>query len=124
VLSPDRALGPAAGDRGTVRRAAGPAGGGARTGRPRPAGGEPARFALAVADGACRVSAGAADRPAARARIASDDLIRLAGGAASWPELFSSGRFELSGDPFLALRFAALFRLPVELEPISASPGR
>ena len=47
-----------------------------------------------------------------------DDLIRLAGGAASWPELFSSGRFELSGDPFLALRFAALFRLPVELEPM------
>jgi len=89
-----------------------------------PRGGAPARFSLAVADGACRVSAGAADRPAARARIASDDLIRLAGGAASWPELLSSGRFELSGDPFLALRFAALFRLPVELEPVSVSAGR
>lgn len=89
-----------------------------------PRGGAPVRFSLAVADGACRVSAGAADRPAARARIASDDLIRLAGGASSWPELFSSGRFELSGDPFLALRFAALFRLPVELEPVSGSAGR
>ncbi len=85
---------------------------------PDPRGGEPARFALAVADGACRVRAGAADRPGARARVASDDLIRLAGGVASWPELMSSGRFELTGDPFLALRFASLFRLPVELEPI------
>jgi hypothetical protein len=86
---------------------------------PDPHGGAPARFSLAVTDGACSVRAGPADRPAARARVASDDLIRLAGGTASWPELFSSGRFELSGDPFLALRFASLFALPVELEPIS-----
>ena len=57
--------------------------------------------------------AGAPDSPAARAMIGSDDLILLATGAASWPELLSSGRFELSGDPFLALRFASLFRLPV-----------
>ncbi|HET9105398.1 MAG TPA: SCP2 sterol-binding domain-containing protein [Solirubrobacteraceae bacterium] len=83
-----------------------------------PGGREPARFALAVADGGCRIRPGAADRPAARATVAADDLIRLAGGAATWPELLSSGRFELSGDPFLALRFATLFRLPVELEPI------
>ena len=55
--------------------------------------------------------------PAARATIGSDDLILLATGAASWPELLSSGRFELTGDPFLALRFASLFRLPVELDP-------
>lgn len=88
---------------------------------PDPRGGAPARFALSVEAGTCQVSAGRADRPAARATLASDDLIRLAGGAASWPELFSSGRFELSGDPFLALRFASLFALPVELEPITAS---
>ena len=36
----------------------------------------------------------------------------------TWPELISSGRFELSGDPFLALRFASLFRLPVRLDPV------
>lgn len=84
-----------------------------------PAGREPARFALDVAGGACVVRAGAASRPGARATVAADDLIRLAGGAASWPELLSSGRFELSGDPFLALRFASLFALPVELEPVS-----
>jgi SCP-2 sterol transfer family len=88
---------------------------------PDPRGGEPTRFSLAVAEGACSVRPGAADRPAARARVGSDDLIRLAGGTASWPELFSSGRFQLSGDPFLALRFASLFALPVELAPISAS---
>ena len=40
----------------------------------------------------------------------------LGSGAVAWPELFSSGRFELTGDPFLALRFASLFRLPVVLD--------
>jgi hypothetical protein len=82
-----------------------------------PEGRDPDRFALAVADARCSVAPGAPERPGARATIGSDDLILLATGAASWPELFSSGRFELSGDPFLALRFASLFRLPVELDP-------
>jgi hypothetical protein len=48
----------------------------------------------------------------------SEDLILLASGAVGWPELLSSGRFELTGDPFLALRFASLFRLPVVLDPV------
>jgi len=39
------------------------------------------------------------------------DLIRLALGKARWPELISSGRLELAGDPFVALRFPAVFRL-------------
>ena len=47
-------------------------------------------------------------------------LAELAGGAVTWPQLLSSGRFQLTGDPFLALRFASLFRLPVVLEPASA----
>jgi hypothetical protein len=34
----------------------------------------------------------------------------------TWPRLLASGRFQLTGDPFLALRFASLFRLPVVLE--------
>jgi hypothetical protein len=75
------------------------------------------RFELAVADARCSVRPGAPAQPGARATIASDDLILLAAGAASWPELLSSGRFELAGDPFLALRFASVFRLPVELDP-------
>jgi hypothetical protein len=54
----------------------------------------------------------------ARALVGADDLIALVRGTVTWPELISSGRFELSGDPFLALRFAALFRLPVRLEPV------
>jgi SCP-2 sterol transfer family len=120
VGAPDRPAGPAAGDRGPA-----PDDGlvavlelaivDPRGGR------EPARFAVIVADGTCSVAPGSAERPAARARVASDDLIRLAGGAAPWRELLLSGRFELSGDPFLTLRFASLFRLPVELEPVSAS---
>jgi hypothetical protein len=75
------------------------------------------RFELAIAGACCSVRPGAPAQPGARATIASDDLILLATGAASWPELLSSGRFELSGDPFLALRFASLFKLPVELDP-------
>jgi hypothetical protein len=47
-----------------------------------------------------------------------EDLTLLAVRAASWPELLSSRSFELNGDPFLALRFALLFQLPVELEPV------
>jgi hypothetical protein len=62
------------------------------------------------------VRPGAPAHSAARASIGADDLILLAGGAVTWPQLLSSGRFELTGDPFLALRFAGLFRLPVALE--------
>ncbi len=82
-----------------------------------PRGRDPERFELAVADARCSVRPGAPAQPGARATIGSEDLILLASGAASWPELLSNGRFELSGDPFLALRFASLFRLPVELDP-------
>jgi hypothetical protein len=82
-----------------------------------PAGDSPACFSLAIAGERCSVSPGTAPGAAARALVGADDLIRLVGGSATWPELISSGRFELSGDPFLALRFASLFRLPVRLDP-------
>jgi hypothetical protein len=85
-----------------------------------PRGREPRRFELAISGSDCRVAPGAAADPGARALIGSDDLILLVCGGARWPELLSSGRFELSGDPFLALRFASLFRLPVALDPASA----
>lgn len=77
-----------------------------------------ARYRLAIAGDRCSVSAGTAPGAGATASIGSDDLILLAAGAVGWPELFSSGRFELTGDPFLALRFASLFRLPVVLDPV------
>jgi hypothetical protein len=83
-----------------------------------PRGRSDARYELAIADARCAVRPGPATRPGARASIASDDLILLATGAVGWPELLSSGRFELTGDPFLALRFASLFRLPVVLDPV------
>ena len=44
--------------------------------------------------------------------VQAEDAIRLAAGSIGWPELVSSGRLAFSGDPFLALRFPALFRLP------------
>jgi hypothetical protein len=79
----------------------------------------PATYALAIAGARCSVRPGSAAHCHARATIGADDLILLAGGAVTWPQLLSSGRFELTGDPFLALRFASLFRLPVVLEPAS-----
>jgi hypothetical protein len=86
-----------------------------------PRGRAPTRYALGIASRACSVTRGAAVGAGARALVGADDLILLASGAASWPELLSSGRFELSGDPFLALRFASLFRLPVQLVPVENS---
>jgi hypothetical protein len=83
-----------------------------------PHGRSDARYELAIAGGRCAVRRGAIASAGARASIGSDDLIMLAVGQVAWPELFSTGRFELTGDPFLALRFASLFRLPVVLDPV------
>ncbi len=77
-----------------------------------------ARYEVRICAGRCTVRPGAPDAAGARAAIGSDDLIMLASGAVAWPELFSTGRFELTGDPFLALRFASLFRLPVVLDAV------
>jgi hypothetical protein len=83
----------------------------------------PAGFALAITDARCTVRRGSPAHAHARASIGADDLILLAAGAATWPQLLSSGRFELTGDPFLALRFATLFRLPVVLEAAKSTAG-
>ena len=83
----------------------------------------PASFALAITEARCSVRFGSPAQAHARASIGADDLILLAGGAATWPQLLSNGRFELTGDPFLALRFASLFRLPVVLEAVESAPG-
>jgi hypothetical protein len=83
----------------------------------------PASYALAIADARCRVQPGSPTRAGARASIGADDLILLAGGVVTWPQLLSSGRFELSGDPFLALRFAGLLRLPVAPDPVPEPAG-
>jgi predicted lipid carrier protein YhbT len=75
-----------------------------------------AHFAVEVDRGRCVVRSGRPPDVHARARIGFDDLVRLVSGTTTWPALFSTGRFELTGDPFLGLRLAALFRLPVVLE--------
>jgi hypothetical protein len=73
---------------------------------------EPLRFWLQIRDGSCRVQRGPARAAGAVAIVGLPDLIRLTLGLASWPQLMSSRRLELTGDPFLALRFPLLFRLP------------
>jgi hypothetical protein len=77
-----------------------------------PGGGEPAKFALAVSDGTCSVTRGPATRPNASVTVGAGDVIRMVSGASGWPELLATGRLELAGDPFTALRFPQLFRLP------------
>jgi hypothetical protein len=75
----------------------------------------PARFAIRIDGGDCSVAPGAAPDAGAVISIAAGDLIRLGSGAASWPQLLSSGRMVLSGDPFLALRFPTMFGLPASV---------
>jgi SCP-2 sterol transfer family len=76
-----------------------------------PRGGHPACFALHIAGGTCAVSRGPATRPGAGVEVGMDDIIRLVTGSVGWPTLLAQGRLQLSGDPFLALRFPLLFRL-------------
>lgn len=77
-----------------------------------PRGRDPVPFSLRLAGGRCAVRRGPASHPQAAATLGGADIIRLAAGAVTYPELLASGRLELSGDPFLALRFPILFKLP------------
>jgi uncharacterized protein YjeT (DUF2065 family) len=75
-------------------------------------GGRPDHYELVVDHGRCRVRHRPSERAAVTLTLGGSDLVRLATGAASWPQLLGDGRLQLTGDPFLALRFPALFRLP------------
>jgi hypothetical protein len=66
---------------------------------------------LRIDDGRLSIRPGAAQTPGAVASIRLVDLLRLGIGATAWPQLMAAGRLQLSGDPFLALRFPSLFRL-------------
>ena len=77
-----------------------------------PQGHEPARFAIKIHDGRCEVRPGGAGDGVTAVTVAPGDLVRLASAATGWPELLSSGRLELDGNPFEALRFPTMFRLP------------
>ena len=78
------------------------------------AGRAPLRLTLDINDSTCVVRRGADGTAGAVATVGLADLLRMATGLVGWPKLMASGRLELSGDPFLALRFPALFRLPAE----------
>jgi putative sterol carrier protein len=72
----------------------------------------PVSFGLHVDQGRMRVSRGAPQNPGATVTVQMRDLLKLASGAVGWPQLLAAGRLELTGDPFLALRFPGLFRMP------------
>jgi hypothetical protein len=80
--------------------------------RVRKPGGGSTPLALRIAHGELQVSPGPATDAGAGAELGADDLVRLVAGVVGWPALVSAGRMSLTGDPFLALRFPALFRLP------------
>ena len=68
-------------------------------------------IAIDVSGGRCQVRRGESQQAGARLELSPRDLVSLALGSASWPQLLSAGRLRMSGDPFLALRFPPLFRL-------------
>jgi hypothetical protein len=72
----------------------------------------PVPLTVRITTGHCDVLAGPAPDAGATATLGIGDMVALALGRAGWPQLMSAGRLELSGDPFLALRFPILFRLP------------
>jgi hypothetical protein len=82
-----------------------------------PRGAEPERFALIVASGRCQVRRGADADAAAAVTVGAADLVRMVLRLVSWPELLSRGRLELSGNPFVALRFPSAFGLPSAANP-------
>jgi alkyl sulfatase BDS1-like metallo-beta-lactamase superfamily hydrolase len=71
--------------------------------------GTSARFAVSVADRRLRVERRAAPEAGAGVSISAGDIVRLVTGVVRWPALLAGKRLELSGDPFLALRFPKLF---------------
>jgi hypothetical protein len=77
-----------------------------------PQGGRPTTLTLIIAGGALTVRPGHNDAAHAGAEVSAGDMIRLVSGTVGWPELLASRRLEMFGDPFLALRFPTMFRLP------------
>jgi hypothetical protein len=89
-----------------------------------PRGREPVRFTIFVRHCRCQISPGAAADAVAAVTAGADDLVLLASGAVGWPELLSGGRMELTGNPFLALRFPVLFRLPASPATVAGATPR
>lgn len=79
-----------------------------------PRGHAPGRFTIKIHEGRCEVRRGGAGDGVTAVTVTAGDLVRLASAATGWPELLSSGRLELSGNPFEALIFPTVFRLPAE----------
>jgi hypothetical protein len=71
----------------------------------------PDRLIVVISRGRCDIRPGAGVTAKASITIGASDIVRLATGAVAWPRLLEGGRLELGGNPFVALRFPALFRL-------------
>jgi hypothetical protein len=72
----------------------------------------PDRLTVVIANRRCDIRRDAGAPAKASITVGAADIVRLATGAVAWPSLLEGGRLELGGNPFAALRFPALFRLP------------
>jgi hypothetical protein len=79
-----------------------------------PRGNEPGRFTIKIHEGRCEVRRGGAGDGVTAVTVAAGDLVRLGSAATGWPELLGTGRLELTGNPFEALIFPTVFRLPAQ----------
>jgi hypothetical protein len=68
-------------------------------------------YDLSIRDGRCRVRRAAGTGAGASFTVGLGDLVRLGLGVARWYDLLGAGRLEMRGDPFIALRFPAMFHL-------------
>lgn len=77
-----------------------------------PAGGDPDVSTVVVREGRCEVVPRPEPSAPVTVTIGADDIVRMSSGVIGWPQLVSSGRMVLWGDPYLAMRFPLLFGLP------------
>jgi putative sterol carrier protein len=66
-------------------------------------------WAVTVADGACTVAEGQAEKPSLTIGMAADDFVKMVSGELQPVVAFMQGKIKLQGDTNLALKFSEIF---------------
>ena len=69
-------------------------------------------WAVAIADGSCKVSEGAATDPRLTLKLALVDFVRLIFNQADGTQLFMTGKMKLQGDMMFAMQMQGMFERP------------
>jgi putative sterol carrier protein len=80
--------------------------------RPKDQGGGYDHYEVTIADGTCRASDSPTQDPKVTIKTSGVEFLKLAGGKASGPVLFMTGKLKLEGDVMLASRLTSVFRIP------------